>query len=385
MSNFRKLFVVLFTTLLLGAAVVALTACTKETKTYHYAIDKAETVDENGNMWNHYVTVERTGKKIDKIYFSKFANLGILKKANEVQDVYAQGRKYGNYIGDKNKKEWCDYADMFTEHYIKNFKGEALKAPDTLAGMSDKFYKHQKDLFFGLVKKALESPAIQKGNFKTEGFVYVDQNNGVTPQDYSASGNVFAQFIVVNGTLVYANYDAYYFSNKLEAAYGWATKNFVKDKYGMIHQGIKKDWYEQTEYLAKQALANQGLGTKESLQAGATVKEVDKFIDLTNKVKNEKVALYSIENSKTLEKDLDKLTTKLLADIDAKFVEGFQLKVDELNDQEVQKEVQKLVYSLTKHFPVTFDITTIVDNKVNITFKLFEKTLVKNDVPVVKK
>ena len=162
-------------------------------------------------------------------------------------------------------------------------------------------------------------------------------------------------------------------------------KIFVKDKYGMIHQGIKKDWYEQTEYLTKQTLANQGLGTKESLQAGATVKEVDKFIDLTNKVKNEKVALYSIENSKTLEKDLDKLTTKLLADIDAKFVEGFQLKVDELNDQEVQKEVQKLVYSLTKHFPVTFDITTIVDNKVNITFKLFEKTLVKNDVPVVKK
>lgn len=391
MSNFRKLFVVLLTTLLLGAAVVALTACTKETKTHHFAIEKAETLDKNGNMWNHYVIVERTGKKIDKIYFSKFANLGVLKSANEVQDVYSQKNKYGNTIGDQQnpKKEWFEYADMFTNYYIENFKGEVLKAPDSFAGMSENFFKKQKDIFFGLVEKALKAPAIEKGEFKTEGFVYVDQNNGVTPQDYTASGNVFAQFIIVNGRLVYANYDAYYFTNKHTAdanVYGWSTKNFVKEKYGMTNASpIEKDWFEQTAYLAEEALAKQGLGTKDELKTGATVKEVTKFIELTNKVKNEKVTLYTIENSKTLENDLTKLSKKLLDDLSAKFVEGFKLEVTELNDEAVKSAIGALVRSLTKHFPVTFEATALAENKTTITFTLFTEQLVKTDVVVVKK
>jgi major membrane immunogen (membrane-anchored lipoprotein) len=175
------------------------------------------------------------------------------------------------------QSEWFEQAKAVEAWLIKNQDPTAFEklysdeeghttALTTDSGASVSIHVSE---FFELAAKALASEPVAAGQYGETRVV------NVAGEPSEQGWKDLADFIVVNGTIVSANYDALY-SNEYVADGENAnaqyfvvdgdtataqSKDQLKEAYGMTAAGSQLEWYQQAELLEKYVVDNQGIFT----------------------------------------------------------------------------------------------------------------------------
>jgi hypothetical protein len=296
----KKLFA-LFAILTLA---VVLAGCGKKTE-YYFAV-----ADEPGNGYIYYAILEKKGDKIVSATWDGYhIDGGEASKCAGVTKADC-GSDYGMEAR-ATKGEWNEQAKAVTDWVVENNSLDVTFDADNVAEEISGATIHSKE-FFDLAEEALENGPVAKGEFEN-GFFYVEGDkadktytikksavDATVTKDSDADTVVwtetrkaysFATFIVVNGTIVHADFNAANVNWTTDAnglvelneagdapATKFLTKDVSKDNYGMQKASslnANGEWYKQAQRIEAFLLENQGLDD-------VTVKDDNKTDDITN-------------------------------------------------------------------------------------------------------
>ncbi len=175
------------------------------------------------------------------------------------------------------QSEWFEQAKAVEAWLIKNQDPTAFEklysdeeghttALTTDSGASVSIHVSE---FFELAAKALASEPVPAGQYGETRVV------NVAGEPSEQGWKDLADFIVVNGTIVSANYDALYSNEYVADGENANAKYFVvdgdtataqskdqlKEAYGMTAAGSQLEWYQQAELLEQYVVDNQGIFT----------------------------------------------------------------------------------------------------------------------------
>lgn len=223
---------------------------------------------EVSNDWIPYVVVTVEKGKIVDAYWSA---TNVVPQGDK--RVISENGGYDMVAYGGAKSQWYEQAKAVEAWLIKNqdpAKFDSLysdseghtTALTTDSGASVSIHVSE---FFTLAAKALASDPVPAGQYGDTRVVTVSGE----PSDQGWKD--LAEFIVVNGTIVSANYDAIYANEYVaegensNAQYfkvdgDTATplsKDQLKEAYGMTAAGSKLEWYQQAELLEQYVVDNQ--------------------------------------------------------------------------------------------------------------------------------
>ncbi len=302
----KKLFMVI---MVLFVAVV-ISACKKDKPgKFDYADGKYFAIQDVEDLkkpedYRYWTVVTIKNKKITDVEWNAYHIAGGAAKCQgddkyqcSVDGVYAMGGKEG---------EWHEQADETTKWIVKNQKiGKDLTftngKTDAISSVSITVEE-----LFDLIDEALKGQPVAKGNFKEDGFFYYesgrDETNKTTYKyvKSDAQGNkptgdfefeegefvgyTFGSFIIVNGTLVVADFNAVYTlfdflmnedntfdtvtvdSKQVKVVKvkedGTPTIKYLTKDPAKLNYGMRKDggeWYVQADKVEAKLLADQAL------------------------------------------------------------------------------------------------------------------------------
>ena len=225
-------------------------------------------IGESSNDWRDFVVVTVEKGKITDAYWG-----GVNTVPQGDKFVLAQNGGYDMVSYGGAKSQWFEQAKACEDWLIKNqdpakfdtlYSDEeghtAALTTDTGASVSI----HVKG-FFTLAAQALASEPVAAGQYgETRVVTAVGEPSEQGWKD-------LAEFIVVNGTIVFANYDALYTNAYVAEGDDANAKYFVvdgdtataqskdqlKEAYGMTAAGSALEWYQQAELLEQYVVDNQ--------------------------------------------------------------------------------------------------------------------------------
>lgn len=227
---------------------------------------------ETSNNWRPYVvvTVEK-GKIVDAIWSAT----NTVPQGDKV--AISENGGYGMVAYGAAKSEWHEQAKAAEDWLVKNqdpAKFDSLYTDEeghtaaltTDSGASVSIHVSE---FFTLAAQALASDPVPAGQY---GETRVVTAKG-EPSDKGWQD--LAEFIVVNGTIVSANYDALYTNEYVAEGDGAngqyfvvdgdkataQSKDQIKEGYGMTAAGSALEWYQQAELLEQYVVDNQAMFT----------------------------------------------------------------------------------------------------------------------------
>jgi major membrane immunogen (membrane-anchored lipoprotein) len=227
---------------------------------------------ETSNNWRPYVvvTVEK-GKIVDAIWSAT----NTVPQGDKV--AISENGGYGMVAYGAAKSEWHEQAKAAEDWLVKNqdpAKFDSLYTDEeghtaaltTDSGASVSIHVSE---FFTLAAQALASEPVPAGQY---GETRVVTAKG-EPSDKGWQD--LAEFIVVNGTIVSANYDALYTNEYVAEGDGAngqyfvvdgdkataQSKDQIKEGYGMTAAGSTLEWYQQAELLEQYVVDNQAMFT----------------------------------------------------------------------------------------------------------------------------
>ena len=259
---------ILFVVMALVLAVSMFAGCTagKYKDGVYYA------AGEVSNDWRPYVvvTVEK-GKITDALWSAT----NVVPKGDKV--VISEDGGYGMVAYGGAKAEWHEQAKAAEDWLIKNqdpAKFDSLYTDEeghtaaltTDSGASVSIHVSE---FFALAAQALASEPVPAGQYGETRVVTV------MGEPSEQGWKDLAEFIVVNGTIVAANYDAIYANEYVAEGENANAKYFVvdgdtatpqskdqlKEAYGMTAAGSALEWYQQAELLEQYVVDNQTIYT----------------------------------------------------------------------------------------------------------------------------
>lgn len=217
--------------------------------------------------WVPFVTVSVEKGKIVSAYWSA---TGVVPSGDK--RILSQDGAYP-MVASGAKSEWYEQAKAAEDWLVKNqdpTKFDSLysdseghtAALKTDSGASVSIHVME---FFKMVSAALASAPVPAGQYGTTTVVTAKAD----PDD--KGWQEVAEFIVVNGTIVSANYDGIYTKEYVAEGENSNAKYFqvdgdkvtplskdqLKEAYGMIAAGSKLEWYQQAELLEKYVVDNQ--------------------------------------------------------------------------------------------------------------------------------
>ncbi|MEZ4510114.1 MAG: hypothetical protein R2881_11055 [Eubacteriales bacterium] len=225
---------------------------------------------ETSNNWRPYVvvTVEK-GKIVDAIWSAT----NTVPQGDKV--AISENGGYGMVAYGAAKSEWHEQAKAAEDWLVKNqdpAKFDSLYTDEeghtaaltTDSGASVSIHVSE---FFKLAAQALASEPVPAGQY--------GETRVVTAKgEPSENGwQDLAEFIVVNGTIVSANYDALYTKEYVAEGDGAngqyfvvdgdkataQSKDQIKEGYGMTAAGSALEWYQQAELLEQYVVDNQAM------------------------------------------------------------------------------------------------------------------------------
>ena len=227
---------------------------------------------ETSNNWRPYVvvTVEK-GKIVDAIWSAT----NTVPQGDKV--AISENGGYGMVAYGAAKSEWHEQAKAAEDWLVKNqdpAKFDSLYTDEeghtaaltTDSGASVSIHVSE---FFALAAQALASEPVPAGQY---GETRVVTAKG-EPSDKGWQD--LAEFIVVNGTIVSANYDSLYTNAYVAEGDGAngqyfvvdgdkataQSKDQIKEGYGMTAAGSTLEWYQQAELLEQYVVDNQAMFT----------------------------------------------------------------------------------------------------------------------------
>lgn len=217
--------------------------------------------------WIPFVTVTVEKGKIVSAYWSA---TGVVPSGDK--RILSENGGYP-MVASGAKSEWYEQAKAAEDWLVKNqdpTKFESLysdseghtAALTTDSGASVSIHVME---FFTLVSAALASEPVPAGQYGTTTVVTA------TGEPDDKGWKPLAEFIVVNGTIVSANFDAMYTNEYVADGENSNAKYFVvdgdkataqskdqlKEAYGMAAAGSKLEWYQQAQVLEEYVVANQ--------------------------------------------------------------------------------------------------------------------------------
>ena len=223
---------------------------------------------ESSNDWRDFVVVTVEKGKIVDAYWG-----GVNTVPQGDKRVISENGGYDMVTYAGAKSQWYEQAKACEDWLIKNqdpAKFDSLysdaeghtAALTTDSGASVSV--HVKS-FFTLAAQALASTPVAAGQYGDTRVV----NVAGEPDDKGWKD--LADFVVVNGTIVFANYDGLYSNEyvaegensnakyfKVEGDTATAlSKDQIKEGYGMTAAGSALEWYQQAELLEKYVVDNQ--------------------------------------------------------------------------------------------------------------------------------
>ena len=223
---------------------------------------------EVSNDWRPYVvvTVEK-GKIVDAFWSAT----NVVPQGDKV--AISENGGYGMVAYGSAKSEWHEQAKAAEDWLVKNqdpAKFESLysdaeghtTALTTDSGASVSIHVSE---FFTLAAQALASEPVPAGQYGETRVVTV------SGEPSEQGWKDLAEFIVVNGTIVSANYDALYTNEYVAEGENSNAKYFkvdgdkatplskdqIKEGYGMTAAGSALEWYQQAELLEQYVVDNQ--------------------------------------------------------------------------------------------------------------------------------
>lgn len=225
---------------------------------------------EVSNDWRGFVVVTVEKGKIADAYWG-----GVNTVPQGDKRVISENGGYDMVTYAGAKSQWYEQAKACEDWLIKNQDPTAFEkllsdeeghttALTTDSGASVSIHVSE---FFTLAAQALASEPVPAGQYGETRVV----NVAGEPDDKGWKG--LADFIVVNGTIVYANYDALYTNEyvaegenanaqyfKVDGDTVTAlSKDQIKEGYGMVAAGSALEWYQQAELLEKYVVDNQAM------------------------------------------------------------------------------------------------------------------------------
>ncbi len=223
---------------------------------------------EVSNDWRPYVVVTVEKGKITEAYWSA---TNVVPQGDKKVISENGGYDMVTYAGAKS--QWYEQAKAAEAWLVKNqdpAKFESLysdaeghtAALTTDTGASVSIHVSE---FFTLAAKALASEPVAAGQYGETRVV-------TAAGEPSEQGwKDLAEFIVVNGTIVFANYDAIYSNEYVAEGDNSNAKYFsvdgdkatalskdqLKEAYGMTAAGSALEWYQQAELLEQYVVDNQ--------------------------------------------------------------------------------------------------------------------------------
>lgn len=223
---------------------------------------------EVSNDWRPYVVVTVEKGKITDAYWSA---TNVVPQGDKV--VISENGGYGMVAYGAAKSEWHEQAKAAEAWLVKNqdpAKFESLYSDaegHTTALTTDTGASVSIDVseFFTLAAQALASEPVPAGQYGETRVVTV------AGEPSEQGWKDLAEFIVVNGTIVSANYDALYTKEYVAEGDDSNAKYFsvdgdkatplskdqLKEAYGMTAAGSALEWYQQAELLEKYVVDNQ--------------------------------------------------------------------------------------------------------------------------------
>lgn len=230
---------------------------TSESK-YQDGIYYASEEDYNANTgWKHHVVVKVQNGRIAEAKWDGTHRIPQLSKFTQ-----SETGKYGMVEYGGAQAGWYDQAKA-TELYLLNtqtaevgsdFYTDESGHTDAIAGVS--IYVKG---YFDLVKKALSAEPIKSGDY-TDG--YYSATLDPDSNGYSYTG----EFIIVNGTIVSANFNASSTDNEGNPI----DKKGLKENYGMKNSGAAMEWYEHANLVEDYVLTNQSFNVSYTDEEGHT-------------------------------------------------------------------------------------------------------------------
>ena len=257
----RILFVLM--ALVLMASMFAGCSASKYKDGVYYA------AGEVSNDWRGFVVVTVEKGKITDAYWG-----GTNTVPQGDKRVISENGGYDMVTYAGAKSQWFEQAKACEDWLIKNQDPTAFDkllsdaeghttALTTDSGASVSIHVSE---FFTLAAQALASTPVPAGQYGETRVV-----NVAASEADEQGWKDLADFIVVNGTIVYANYDALYTKEYVAEGDGANAKYFkvdgdtvtalskdqIKEGYGMTAAGSALEWYQQAELLEKYVVDNQ--------------------------------------------------------------------------------------------------------------------------------
>lgn len=225
---------------------------------------------EVSNDWRPYVVVTVEKGKITDAYWSA---TNVVPQGDKRVISENGGYDMVTYAGAKS--QWFEQAKACEDWLIKNQDPTAFEkllsdeeghttALTTDSGASVSIHVSE---FFTLAAQALASEPVAAGQYGETRVVTV------AGEPSEQGWKDLAEFIVVNGTIVSANYDALYSNEYVAEGENSNAKYFsvdgdtvtalskdqLKETYGMTAAGSALEWYQQAELLEKYVVDNQAI------------------------------------------------------------------------------------------------------------------------------
>ncbi|MEX1378360.1 MAG: hypothetical protein AB1Z23_12920 [Eubacteriales bacterium] len=222
--------------------------------------------DEIGGSWTYFVTVTVEGGKIVDAYWG---GTNFVPKGDK--RVLSEEGTYGMVAYGGAQSYWYEQADAAIAWLLENQDPAAFEEfytdeeghTDALTTDGGAAVSVHVIEFFTLVEEALASDPIPAGAY------------GDTPV-VTAKGTVgdkgwqeLAEFIVVNGTIVAVDFDAFFAGEYSDDTAKYfivdgekqtpQSKDQLKEAYGMTGAGSELEWYQQAELLEQYVLENQDI------------------------------------------------------------------------------------------------------------------------------
>ncbi|VEU82357.1 hypothetical protein [Acholeplasma hippikon] len=227
----KKLLLILLTII----SVITLAGCSQNNYTYYFAT--AETNQDSA--WVYYVVVTKKGNKIVDAEWNGYHIAGDTLATKGLSKYDASKAGLYNMSSDPTKLKWHEQADLITAKLIEtqNYNDRIPVPAGATIGTGD---------FYALVEKALANGPIAKGKYQDGYYFFSNKENGTEKtsnnfydpvKDVVIMGEAFNQytfgtFIVVNGSIVLANY------NTTQVGYRLKMNELNKiEKYAWDHDG----------------------------------------------------------------------------------------------------------------------------------------------------
>jgi len=227
--------------------------------------------DEIGARWTYFVTVTVEGGKIVDAYWggTNFVPAGDKR-------VLSEAGTYGMVAYGSAQSFWYEQAEAAEAWLVENQDPKAFEEfytdeeghTDVLTTDGGAMVSVHVVEFFSLAEKALASDPIPAGEFGDT--VVVTAKGEVGDKGWQE----LAEFLVVNGTIVAVDFDAFFAAEYIAEGDDSNAKYFVVDgdkatpqskdqlmeAYGMVQfGGSELEWYQQAELLEAYVVENQAI------------------------------------------------------------------------------------------------------------------------------